>query len=61
MSKVIKNFKNLKYGPAPENDSEVLEWIKKLDKPNHIFINGNWVKSKSKKIMNCINPSNKTA
>ena len=42
MSKVIKNFKNLKYGPAPENDSEVLEWIKKLDKPNHIFINGNW-------------------
>ncbi len=59
MSKVIKNFKNLKYGPAPENDSEVLEWIKKLDKPNHIFINGNWVKSKSKKIINCINPSNK--
>jgi hypothetical protein len=27
MNKIIKNFKNIKYGPAPEDDSEVLKWI----------------------------------
>ena len=27
MNKVIKNFRNIKYGPAPEDDQEVIEWI----------------------------------
>ena len=30
MNKIIKNFKNIKYGPAPEDDSEVINWIKKF-------------------------------
>ena len=30
MNKILKNFKNIKYGPAPEDDSEVLSWIKNL-------------------------------
>ena len=24
MSRIIKNFKNIKYGPAPEDDTEVI-------------------------------------
>ena len=43
MNKIIKNFKNIKYGPAPEDDSEVLKWINKLPKPNNNFINGELV------------------
>ena len=58
MSKIIKNFKNIKYGPAPEDDSEVLKWIKNLPKPNHSFINGEWVKSLSRKTLRSINPAN---
>ena len=27
MNKVIKNFRKIKYGPAPEDDREVLKWI----------------------------------
>ena len=34
MNKIIKNFKNIKYGPAPEDDSEVLKWINNLPAPN---------------------------
>ena len=48
MNKIIKNFKNINYGPAPEDDSEVLKWINKLPKPNHNFINGGWLKSSSR-------------
>ena len=49
MNKVIKNFKKIKYGPAPEDSKEVLSWIKKISSPNKIFIGGNWIKSTSKK------------
>ena len=58
MSKIIKDFKNIKYGPAPEDNTEVLEWIKKLPNPNHIFVNGDWRRSASRKILHSINPSN---
>ena len=58
MSRIIKNFKNIKYGPAPEDNSEVLKWIKNLPKPNHNFINGEWSKSFSKKTLRSINPAN---
>ena len=51
MNKVIKNFKNIKYGPAPEDDNEVLKWINNLPKPNHNFINGEWSKSLSRKTL----------
>ena len=55
---MIKNFKNIKYGPALEDDSEVLKWIKNLPKPNHNFINGEWSKSFSRQTLSSINPAN---
>ena len=58
MNKMIKNFKNIKYGPALEDDSEVLKWINNLPKPNHNFIAGEWVKSSSKQRLRSINPAN---
>ena len=36
MDKVIKNFQNISYGPAPEDSKEVNSWIKNLNNPNSI-------------------------
>ncbi len=57
MDKVIKNFQNISYGPAPEDSKEVTNWIKNLKNPNNHFINGKFVKSSSSKKLNIINPS----
>ena len=57
MNNIIKNFKNIKYGPAPEDDKDVLKWIKNLSSPNRIYINGKWTLSKSSKTLQSINPS----
>ena len=35
MDKVIKNFQNISYGPAPEDSKEVNSWIKNLKNPNN--------------------------
>ena len=59
MSKLIKNFKKLSYGPAPEDSSEVFNWINKLSKPNEIFVNGKFIKSKGSKKIDIINPGTK--
>ena len=59
MSKVIKNFRNIKYGPAPEDDKEVLKWIRQLPSPNYNFIYGQWMKSKGTRTLQAINPANK--
>ena len=39
MSKIIQNFKNISYGPAPEDSKDVMSWINSLNNPNHLFIN----------------------
>ena len=57
MDKVIKNFQNISYGPAPEDSKEVNSWIKNLKNPNNHYINGKFVKSSSSKKLNVINPS----
>ena len=57
MSKIIKNFKNISYGPAPEDSKDVMSWINALNNPNHLFINGSWIKSKSSKKIQVINPA----
>ena len=57
MDKVIKNFQNISYGPAPEDSKEVNIWIDKLKKPNNIFINGKFTKSSSSKKLDILNPS----
>ena len=54
MDKVIKNFQNISYGPAPEDSKEVNSWIKNLKNPNNHFINGKFVKSSSSKKLNII-------
>jgi len=59
MNKVIKNYKNIEYGPSLEEDEEVLSWIKNISSSNKNFINGKWIVSKSKKKIQVINPSNK--
>ena len=59
MSSVVKNFRNIKYGPAPEDDKEVLEWIKTLPNPNYNFINGKWIRPRGAKTIQAINPANK--
>ena len=59
MSKILKNFKNIKYGPAPEDDKEAIAWINKLSSPNKNYIDGKWASSKSSKKIQVINPSNK--
>ena len=60
MKDIVKNFRNIKYGLAPEDAKEVNKWIANLDKPNHFYINGKWVKSKSSKTIQSINPANKS-
>ena len=57
MSKIIQNFKNISYGPAPEDCKDVISWINSLNNPNHLFINGSWIKSKSSKKIQVINPA----
>ena len=59
MSKIIKNYTDIKYGPAPEDDKEAVAWIKKLSSPNKNYIDGKWKASKSSKKIQVINPSNK--
>ena len=59
MRSVIKNFRNIKYGPAPEDDKEVLQWIKTLPNPNYNFISGEWIKPRETKTIQAINPANK--
>ena len=57
MSKIIQNFKNISYGPAPEDSKDVMSWINLLNNPNHLYINGSWAKSKSSKKIQVINPA----
>ena len=58
MNKVIKNYKNILYGPAPEDDQEVLSWIKKISPSNKHYINGKWIIGSSNKKIQVINPAN---
>ena len=58
MKDIVKNFRNIKYGSAPEDSKDVNKWIVNLDKPNYLYINGKWVKSKSTKTIQSINPAN---
>jgi len=61
MNKILKNYKDIKYGSALEDDKEVIAWIKKLSASNKNYIDGKLTSSKSLKIIPVINPANKTA
>ena len=58
MNKILKNYRNIKYGPALEDDKEIVAWIKKLSSPNKLYINGKWISSKGNQKIQVINPSN---
>ena len=60
MSKIIKNYKNIKYGSALEDNTEVLKWIKEINNPNKNYINGQWISSNTKKSIKVINPATKS-
>ena len=57
MSRIIQNFKNISYGPSPEDSKDVMSWINSLNSPNSLFINGAWIKSRSSKKIQVINPT----
>ena len=57
MNKIIQKFKKISYGPAQEDSKDVMSWINSLNNPNYLFINGTWVKSKSPKKIQVINPA----
>ncbi len=59
MNKILNNFRNIKYGPALEDDKQVLTWIKNLSGSNKNYIDGKWAISKNSKKIQVINPSNK--
>ena len=59
MNNIIKNYKKVEYGLAPEDSKEVKEWIKKISSPNKNYIDGKWIKSSSSKNIQAINPANK--
>jgi len=59
MNNIIKNYKKVEYGLAPEDSKEVMEWIKKISSPNKNYIDGKWIKSSSSKNIQAINPANK--
>ena len=51
MNKILNNFRNIKYGPALEDDKQVLTWIKNLSGSNKNYIDGKWaILKNSKKI-----------
>ena len=41
MSKVIQNFKNISYGPAPEDCKDVMSWINLLNRKYYKSSEGN--------------------
>ncbi|MDC0226555.1 aldehyde dehydrogenase family protein [Alphaproteobacteria bacterium] len=59
MKNILKNFKNIKYGPALEDSKEVVAWIKKISMSNKNYIDGKWTSVKNTKKIRVINPSNK--
>ncbi|GAB1606851.1 uncharacterized protein LOC115222823 [Argonauta hians] len=50
-------FDSLSYGPAPEADTIVQEWLKKHNREFGHFIDGAWVKPEGRKTLNSTNPS----
>ncbi|MBL4680007.1 MAG: aldehyde dehydrogenase family protein [Pseudomonadales bacterium] len=55
---VIEAFKNMSYGPAPENSDLVMEWLESHKKGFSLYINGEWVKPAKTQFFKSINPAN---
>ncbi len=57
--KVKDIFKSMAYGPAPESAKEAEAFLTGHNKEFALFINGEWQKASSKKMMDSINPATK--
>jgi len=56
-NKIAEIFNAMNYGPAPESNSNVLNWLKKYEKSSQIFINGEWQKATTKNLFDSCNPA----
>ncbi|MGB0496584.1 MAG: aldehyde dehydrogenase family protein [Kangiellaceae bacterium] len=56
-NKVAEIFNTMNYGPAPESNTNVLNWLKKYEKSSRIYINGEWQKSTVKNSFDSHNPA----
>ena len=60
MTTVAKIFETMEYGPAPESDAPVLEWLRQHDNGTFgHFIGGRWVAPADGQRFETINPSTK--
>jgi len=57
--KVKDIFKTMAYGPAPESAKAAEDYLAEHKKEFKLFINGEWQKSSSKKMMDSVNPATK--
>ena len=58
MSKLLKIFKSMEYGPAPEAPDAVNAWLDEHGRKFGLFINNEWVTPKGAKSYSSINPAN---
>ena len=56
---VAEIFSTMEYGPAPESDKIVQQWLEDHDRAFGHFINNEWVKPKDRKTCDSISPANK--
>ncbi len=58
MSKILKIFNTMEYGPAPEAPDAVNAWLDDHNRKFGLFINNEWVTPKGAKFYSSINPAN---
>lgn len=56
---IKKIFETMEYGPAPENATAALDWLKKHQYKFGYYCNGQWEKPSTKTYFPTLNPSNK--
>ncbi|MBO0334205.1 aldehyde dehydrogenase family protein [Sneathiella sp. CAU 1612] len=54
---IAEIFDNMDYGPAPESNAAALQWIAERKGKFDLFINGDWIKPKSKNWFESRNPA----
>jgi aldehyde dehydrogenase (NAD+) len=57
--KVKEIYETMTYGPAPESNTESVEFLKAHNKKFNLFIDGEWTKPTSDEWFSSINPANK--
>lgn len=58
-TRIKEIYKTMEYGPAPEDASEAIQFLKKYNNKFKLFINGKWVTPSSGEYYDSINPSTK--